>query len=52
DIDPGLLFYLMKVGYMPEELNRILNSESGMKGLSGVSAYMADKGCGRLRWRR
>ncbi|MBF0459203.1 MAG: acetate/propionate family kinase [Nitrospirae bacterium] len=42
DIDPGLLFYLMKVGYMPEELNRILNSESGMKGLSGVSAYMTD----------
>ncbi|WP_420266039.1 acetate/propionate family kinase [Candidatus Magnetominusculus dajiuhuensis] len=42
DIDPGVLIYLMQLGYLPEELNRILNNESGLKGLSGVSAYMTD----------
>ncbi|MCG6551504.1 MAG: acetate/propionate family kinase [Candidatus Magnetominusculus sp. LBB02] len=42
DIDPGLLLYLTQIGFTPEELNRILNKESGLKGLTGVSAYMTD----------
>ncbi|MBF0517894.1 MAG: acetate/propionate family kinase, partial [Nitrospirae bacterium] len=42
DVDPGLLLYLTQLGYTPEELNRILNTESGLKGLTGESGYMKD----------
>ncbi|MEO5361968.1 MAG: acetate/propionate family kinase [Nitrospirota bacterium] len=42
DVDPGLLLYLTQIGYTTEELNRILNAESGLKGLTGVSGYMTD----------
>ncbi|MCB9283122.1 MAG: acetate/propionate family kinase [Lewinellaceae bacterium] len=43
DIDPGLFYYLMKKGnFSAEELNDILNLESGLKGLSGHSADMRD----------
>jgi acetate kinase len=42
DVDPGALIYLMKLGYTAEELQRILNHESGMKGISGVSGYVKD----------
>jgi acetate kinase len=43
DIDPGLFYYLMKRGnYTIEELNDLLNLESGLKGLSGGSADMRD----------
>ncbi|MBF0563878.1 MAG: acetate/propionate family kinase, partial [Nitrospirae bacterium] len=42
DIDPGVLLYLMKLGYSPDELSRILNLESGLKGVSGVSNYMKE----------
>ncbi|MBK7406653.1 MAG: acetate/propionate family kinase [Saprospirales bacterium] len=38
DIDPGLFYYLTKKGnFSAEELNDLLNLESGLKGLSGHS---------------
>lgn len=38
-VDPGLLLYLLKhEGVTAEELDRILNAESGLKGLSGISS--------------
>ncbi|KJU85871.1 acetate kinase [Candidatus Magnetobacterium bavaricum] len=42
DLDPGILIYLMKLGFTADELSRILNVESGLKGVSGVSNYMKD----------
>ena len=36
-LDPGLLVYLLREGYTAAELDRTLNQESGLKGLSGVS---------------
>ncbi|MBF0345206.1 MAG: acetate/propionate family kinase [Nitrospirae bacterium] len=42
DLDPGIIIYLIKLGYTPDELSRILNIESGLKGVSGVSDYMKD----------
>jgi acetate kinase len=38
DLDPALHFYLLReTGMSPEELERLLNSRSGLKGLCGVS---------------
>jgi acetate kinase len=37
-IDPGILIHLLRQGYAVEQLNRLLNQESGLKGLSGVSS--------------
>ena len=38
DIDPGIIFYLSdKIGYDIKGLNRILNKESGLLGISGIS---------------
>lgn len=42
DLDPQILFYLMERGYSKEDLNRMLNKESGMLGLSGISNDMRD----------
>lgn len=40
-IDPGILIYLLRHrGYTAEQLDRILNQESGLLGVSGVSADM------------
>jgi acetate kinase len=40
-VDPGILFYLQRhKGYSDGELDRILNRESGMAGLSGTSGDM------------
>jgi acetate kinase len=37
-IDPSILLYLQRQkGYDPDQLERILNKESGLKGISGVS---------------
>ena len=42
-LDPGLLLYLLREkGYTAGELNRVLNSESGLKGLSGVSGDLRE----------
>ena len=42
DIDPQIICYLMDRGYSSEDINRILNKESGMLGLSGISSDMRD----------
>ena len=42
-IDPGIIIYLVRHrGYRADELDRILNKESGLKGVSGISADMRD----------
>ncbi|HLG97971.1 MAG TPA: acetate kinase [Bryobacteraceae bacterium] len=42
-IDPGILIYLLRHrGYSAEELDRILNKESGLLGISGVSGDMRE----------
>ncbi len=43
DIDPAIIFHLMKQhGQKPNELENMLNKQSGLKGLSGVSSDMRD----------
>jgi len=38
DIDPGILLHLMRHhGYTVDDLDRLLNQESGLKGVSGLS---------------
>lgn len=40
-LDPGILIYLLrKEGYTADHLEQILNKESGLKGISGLSADM------------
>ena len=42
-VDPAILIYLMRRhGYTAEQLDRMLNKESGLRGLSGVSADMRE----------
>jgi acetate kinase len=42
-IDPGIVIYLIRHrGYDAEQLDRMLNRESGLKGLSGISSDMRD----------
>ena len=42
-LDPGLLLYLLRdKGYTVDQLNRVLNNDSGLKGLSGVSSDLRD----------
>lgn len=42
-IDPGILIYLMRhCGYGADDLDRLLNRESGMKGVSGISSDMRE----------
>lgn len=41
DVDPGLLLFLQRVeGLTPERMERLLNEEAGLLGLSGVSEDM------------
>jgi acetate kinase len=41
DVDPGLLLFLQRAeGLTPERMERLLNEEGGLLGLSGVSADM------------
>ncbi|MDO4671260.1 MAG: acetate kinase [Aerococcus sp.] len=43
DVDPSLLQYVMgKEGIDYDEMMRVLNNESGLKGLSGISSDMRD----------
>ncbi|MDM8537047.1 acetate/propionate family kinase [Desulfobacterales bacterium HSG17] len=42
DIDPGVMIYLLRNGYSVDDLEYMLNHESGLKGLSKVGAYMSD----------
>jgi acetate kinase len=42
-LDPGLLLYLQAKGiYTTEELDHLLNQESGLKGMSGLSGDMRE----------
>jgi acetate kinase len=42
-IDPGIIFYLLKEGKIPaKKLYKILNEESGLKALSGISHDMRE----------
>ncbi len=36
DIDPGVIFYLQREGLSMNEVDKLLNSESGLKGVSGM----------------
>jgi acetate kinase len=43
DIDPTLVLHLIdRFGYSPAEVNRILNKESGLLGVSGLSSDIRD----------
>ena len=43
DIDPFIIFHMVqKEGYALEEVKKILESQSGLKGISGVSGDMRD----------
>lgn len=42
DLDPGVLLALQSAGLSPADLDRVLNKESGLKGLSGVSNDLRD----------
>jgi acetate kinase len=37
DIDPAVIFHLMSTGYSPDDVNNLLNKQSGMQGLTGMS---------------
>ncbi|MFN3360786.1 MAG: acetate/propionate family kinase [Pseudanabaenaceae cyanobacterium] len=37
DIDPGILIYLLREGLTADDLDRLLNRESGLLGVSGIS---------------
>lgn len=39
-VDPGILIHQLRRGMSVEELDRILNQESGLKGVSGLSSDM------------
>jgi acetate kinase len=39
-LDPGILLYLLRQGYSVEDLDRQLNHESGLLGISGISGDM------------
>ena len=42
-VDPGVLIHLVRhCGYRAEDLDRILNRESGLKGVSGISGDMRE----------
>jgi acetate kinase len=41
DLDPGVLFYLMReAGYDAERLEKLVEAESGLLGISGISSDM------------
>lgn len=42
DLDPAILIELMKEGMNADEINNLINKESGVMGISGVSSDMRD----------
>lgn len=36
-VDPGILIHLMRQGYSADQLDQLLNQQSGLKGISGIS---------------
>lgn len=43
-VDPGILIYLMREGMSAQEIDRLLNKESGLLGISGVSHDLREIG--------
>jgi acetate kinase len=42
-VDPGIILYLLERGrYTPAELTRVLNEQSGLRGISGLSGDMRE----------
>ncbi|HLO85860.1 MAG TPA: acetate kinase [Nostocaceae cyanobacterium] len=41
-IDPGILIYLLRQGYSVDKLDHVLNKNSGLKGISGVSSDLRE----------
>lgn len=37
DVDPSVIFHLIAHGYRPEDVNQLLNKQSGLQGLTGFS---------------
>jgi len=42
DLDPAIILFLLDKGYSKEEINRMINKEGGLLGLSGISNDMRD----------
>jgi acetate kinase len=42
DLDPAIILFLLEKGYSKEEINRMINKEGGLLGLSGISNDMRD----------
>jgi acetate kinase len=42
DIDPAIVLFLLERGYSAERINNLLNKESGLLGLSGISNDLRD----------
>jgi len=42
NVDPGILIYLAKLGWSIQDLETLLNQESGLLGVSGISDHMRD----------
>jgi len=42
DLDPAIVFYLLRKGYSAEDLERVLNKASGLVGISGSSNDVRD----------
>ncbi|MCF7928218.1 MAG: acetate kinase, partial [Spirochaetales bacterium] len=42
DFDPSIIFYLLERGYTLEQLKKMVNKESGLYGLSGISNDLRD----------
>lgn len=42
DIDPSIIFYLEERGYSMKDINVMLNKQSGLLGLSGISSDLRD----------
>ena len=40
DLDPGILLYLLRSGYTSDQLDKMINRESGLLGVSGSSSDM------------
>ncbi|HLJ28256.1 MAG TPA: acetate/propionate family kinase [Candidatus Angelobacter sp.] len=40
DLDPGVLLYLLRAGHTPDQLEKLLNRESGLVGVSTTSSDM------------
>ncbi len=42
DFDPAIIFHLVRKGYKPDELDKLLNKKAGLIGISGVSNDVRD----------